>query len=136
MSRPRLDSHFVVLKPDLGADTVEATDTIYAELDERYDGFKGASLVAKHSFASDWPTWEMHPAGDELVCLLSGNVDMVFASPDGEESVTLTKAGEFVVVPRGTWHTARVHAPTDMLFVTPGEGTENRKSLPWKDAGL
>ncbi len=34
----------------------------------------------------------------------------------------------FVVVPKNTWHTAKVHAPTMMLFVTPGEGTENRES--------
>lgn len=39
-------------------------------------------------------------------------------------------ASTFVVVPRGTWHTAKVHAATTMLFITPGEGTENRESPP------
>jgi hypothetical protein len=29
-------------------------------------------------------------------------------------------------VPRGTWHTTKVHAPSSMLFITPGEGTQNR----------
>ena len=31
-----------------------------------------------------------------------------------------------VVVPKGTWHTARTSVPTKMLFVTPGQGTENK----------
>jgi hypothetical protein len=31
-----------------------------------------------------------------------------------------------VVVPRNTWHTARVSGTTRMLFITPGEGTEIR----------
>lgn len=130
-----LETHFVVLKPDLGAESVEVSPSIYAELDERFDGFRGASLVAVHSFDSDWPTWEMHPAGDEIVCLLEGQVDLVFGTPDGESSRSLSTAGEFVVVPRATWHTARVHAPTRMLFVTPGEGTENRETLPWEEPG-
>ena len=40
----------------------------------------------------------------------------------------LDTPGSFVVVPKNTWNTAKVHAPTTMLFVTPGEGTENRES--------
>jgi hypothetical protein len=30
-----------------------------------------------------------------------------------------------VIITKGVWHTARVQAPTTMLFVTPGEGTKN-----------
>lgn len=75
-------------------------------------------------FTEDWPTWEIHPAGDELVVLLAGKVDMVLRLADGDRVVPLEHRGA-VVVPRGTWHTARVHAPSEMLFVTPGEGTEN-----------
>jgi hypothetical protein len=41
-------------------------------------------------------------------------------------SEELTEPGAFVVVPKGTWHTARTAAPTRMLFITPGERTENR----------
>jgi hypothetical protein len=38
----------------------------------------------------------------------------------------LRDAGSYVVVPKGVWHTARTSVATRMLFVTPGEGTENR----------
>ena len=59
---------------------------------------------------------------------MSGDVEMILAKDSGEEKVRLNTPGSFVVVPKGTWHTAKVHAPTTMLFVTPGEGTANRES--------
>ena len=37
----------------------------------------------------------------------------------------LSPARNFAIVPRNTWHTARVTSPTTMLFITPGEGTLN-----------
>jgi uncharacterized cupin superfamily protein len=78
------------------------------------------------SFESDWRTWEKHPAGEEFVCLLEGEVDLVLELPAGETVVTLNQPGAFVLVPADTWHTARVRRPSRMIFITPGEGTENR----------
>ena len=40
-------------------------------------------------------------------------------------ALRLSTPSDFVIIPKGVWHTARVHAPTTMLFVTPGEGTKN-----------
>ena len=124
----RLDlaSTFAVLGPDLRATLVDVTPTIYEELDERFDQFKGRLLISCFGFESDWPTWERHPAGDEIVCLLSGEVTMVL-DRDGVEDVThLSDPGSYVVVPKGTWHAARTSVATKMLFITPGEGTENK----------
>jgi hypothetical protein len=46
---------------------------------------------------------------------------------DGMEEVThLRDSGSYVVIPKGTWHTARTSVATKMLFITPGEGTENK----------
>ena len=45
----------------------------------------------------------------------------------GDRRVELREPGDFVIVPRATWHSARVATPTTMLFATPGEGTENRE---------
>jgi mannose-6-phosphate isomerase-like protein (cupin superfamily) len=120
----KLDSTFVVLQPDLSAVPVKKTPTIYEELDRRFENFKGRVLVSCHSFDSDWETWEMHPAGDEVVCLLSGRVSFEF---EGRGHVAeLAEPGQVLIVPRGTWHTAHTRVPTTMLFVTPGEGTQNK----------
>lgn len=124
MKPPSLDSTFVVVQPDLSAVPVAVTPTLWQELDQRFDGFRGRVLVSCFSFDSDWDTWEMHPAGDEIVCLLSGRVTFEF---EGRGHVAeLTEPGSYVIVPKGTWHTAHTRVPTKMLFVTPGEGTQNK----------
>ena len=121
-----LRSTFVVIDPNHAAIPVAVTPTIFEELDKRFEGFKGRLLVSSFSFDSDWPTWEIHPAGDEVVCLLTGNATLVLDRNGIEEAVHLRNPGSFIIVPKGTWHTARTSVPTTMLFVTPGEGTQNR----------
>jgi uncharacterized cupin superfamily protein len=118
-----LASTFAVLAPNLSAIPVPVTPTVFEELDRRFSNFKGHVLVSIFGFDSDWPTWERHPAGDEIVCLLSGRA--TFILEDGKR-IDVREPGEFVIVPKGMWHTAKTTEPTKMVFVTPGEGTENK----------
>jgi hypothetical protein len=123
---PDLASTFAVLKPDQSVTLVEVSPTIYEELDRRFDGFRGHTLVSSHRFDSDWQVWEMHPLGDEMVCLLGGEAELVLQRDGGEEVTRLKAPGSYAIVPRGTWHTARTRVPTTMLFVTPGQDTRNK----------
>lgn len=84
-------------------------------------------LVCILAQEADWEAWERHPAGEELVVLLSGRVDLV-QEIDGAERVVPLRPGEAVINPPNVWHTARVHEPGAALFVTPGEGTESRSA--------
>jgi mannose-6-phosphate isomerase-like protein (cupin superfamily) len=124
-----LTDTFAVFKPDLTVEPIAVTPMIYEELDRRFNHFKGHALVAMHDFKSNWPTWEKHPAGDEIVVLLSGVATMTLRRKSGDESVRLTEPGSYLVVPKDTWHTALISERTRMLFITPGEGTENRAEL-------
>lgn len=92
---------------------------------DKLDHYGQGWLVSEYEFASDWPNWEMHPDGDELVYLLAGAMEMLLEQPEGIQRVTLQGSGA-VVVPRGVWHTARVHAPSRVLHVTRGGGTQHR----------
>jgi oxalate decarboxylase/phosphoglucose isomerase-like protein (cupin superfamily) len=83
-------------------------------------------MVSSYSFDRDWSSWEKHPAGEEFVCLIDGDVDLVLQKNGGETTVTLNQPGSFVIVPVNTWHTARVRRPSKMIFITPGDGTENK----------
>ena len=116
---------FAVLAPSLAATAVPVTQDLYERLDREFGGFRGHVLVALHGFEADWPTWERHPAGDEIVVLLAGRAEFILDRPGGEERVVLARPGQFVIVPRGTWHTARIAEHAEMLFITPGEGTQN-----------
>jgi mannose-6-phosphate isomerase-like protein (cupin superfamily) len=82
-------------------------------------------LVSEFVCNVDWGNWEMHPQGDELVYLLSGDVELHLELPEGLRTVRITGRGA-KLIPRGVWHTARVFAPSRMLFVTRGEGTRHR----------
>ena len=83
-------------------------------------------LVSEFTFDADWAVWEMHPEGDELVYVLEGHATLVLELPEGVHEEEIRDRGA-VVVPRGVWHTAKVHAPTRSLHLTRGAGTEHRR---------
>ncbi len=89
------------------------------------DGAEGR-LVSLYRFDSDWDAWEMHPAGDELVVCVAGEMTLHQEFPGGAvESVTLDP-GDYAINPPGVWHTADVAEEATALFVTAGMGTEHR----------
>jgi quercetin dioxygenase-like cupin family protein len=87
------------------------------------DGIEGRLVMVAES-NGDWPSWERHPAGEEVVVCLSGTIDLIQRVESGERRITLA-AGQAVVNPTGVWHTVDVREPGAVLFITPGLGTEN-----------
>ena len=67
----RLASNFVVLDEQFKASVVELTPDISNRLDEEFSDLKGHLLISSYAFDEDWPTWEVHPAGDEFATLIS-----------------------------------------------------------------
>ncbi len=116
---------FVVLTPAKVAHTVENTPAVYQNLERDFGSFRGHELIALHEFREDWPSWEVHPNGDETVVLLSGSATFIVQWDETDHHIALGEPGDAVIVPRGAWHTARIAEPTRMLFITPGEGTLN-----------
>jgi PhnB protein len=103
---------------------IEVTEDFWANIDQRYDLHVGR-LMLLFSNTEDWKTWEIHPAGDEVVYLLSGSIDVILDGPAGQQVVEL-RGRSACIVPQNTWHRAIVHQPGDALFVTPGAGTQTR----------
>jgi mannose-6-phosphate isomerase-like protein (cupin superfamily) len=127
---PNITREFVVLKPTHESRRIEFDETLFERLGgEEFNGFKDHVLVSSFAFDADWPTWERHPAGDEIVVLIEGEAEFVYETDGGEQSVWLRKLGDYVVVPKGAWHRARnVSQPVRAFFVTPGQGTEIREA--------
>jgi len=124
--RPTFDVATTYVQRDDGpqAFAVEVDDEFWQTIDRR-PGLQGGRLVGTYHNAQDWDLWEMHPAGDEVMCLLSGAIDVVLDEADGERVVPL-EAGQTCIVPRGVWHRAIVREPGDTLHITRGEGTQHR----------
>lgn len=89
------------------------------------DGKEGR-LVSAHRFTASWDAWEMHPAGDEVVICLEGQMTLHQEMADGQRVTVTLRAGEYAINPRGCWHTADVVGEAAALFITAGLGTEHR----------
>jgi hypothetical protein len=88
------------------------------------------ALMSAFYFDKDWPAWERHPAGSELVLLLSGATELYLQQPDEltqpPQRLVLCNSGDYVLIPAGVWHRACPQSPTTLLFLTPGLGTEHK----------
>lgn len=130
MAAHRLDTHPVHL--GLGAKALAQPPFTglawYEDYAARYaaDGAEGR-LVSQHGFTQSWDSWEMHPAGDEVVLVLSGEVDLHQEGPDGSRVKVRLAAGEYAVNLIGIWHTMDlISAEATLLFITAGLGTAHR----------
>lgn len=78
--------------------------------------------------------WEIHPDGDEVLCMLSGRIEVMLAAGREARAVIEIAAGQGFIVPRATWHRLRLVEPGRLLFSTPGNGTELRLDSAVADA--
>ena len=129
-----LDSTYIHLRPDDSALVMEGGPKFWAGIAERSDLDRGR-LMGSTDQEADWAHWERHPAGDEILTLLSGEMVIVLDLDDGEQRATI-RAGETFIVPRGVWHRGIVKAPGRLMFVTPGAGTEHRPVKETVQPGL
>jgi uncharacterized cupin superfamily protein len=88
------------------------------------DGDEGR-LVMISGVSASWKSWERHPAGDEVVVLLSGRITL-FHDLGGREQAVEVRPGQAIINPKDVWHTCDVHEPGRALYITPGRGTEHR----------
>ncbi|WP_086619305.1 cupin [Erythrobacter tepidarius] len=130
MNTPRLEERFIHL--GLGAKAVEEPPFTGMAWYEGYgarhaaDGAQGR-LVSQYTFTESWNSWEMHPAGDEVVICTHGTMVLVQQFPDGRVVKTPLAAGEYAINPPGVWHTADVAESATAIFITAGEGTKHRE---------
>ena len=83
------------------------------------------TLVTAHLSPADWPHWEMHPAGEEVLVLIDGAMTLILDEPGGERRVEMAP-GCTCIVPRGVWHRALVAQPSRFVGITYGAGTQHR----------
>ena len=119
-----LAATYIHLRPDDSALTMEGGDTFWAGIEDRHDLEQGR-LMGVTAQTADWDHWERHPAGEEILTLLSGELEIVLTMKAGEERAVL-KAGQTLIIPAGIWHRGIVRIPGELLFITAGAGTEHR----------
>jgi len=119
-----LDGTYIHLRPDESALAMEGGAKFWAGIAARRDLDLGR-LMGSTGQNADWDHWERHPAGEEILVLLSGELELVLDTGEGEQHAVI-KAGQTFIVPKGVWHRGIVKKPGQLMFVTPGAGTEHR----------
>jgi mannose-6-phosphate isomerase-like protein (cupin superfamily) len=122
-----LTSSYLRLRPDVSVEPLAVDGEFWPKIMAgRLGDFRNEYLVVMHDMDSEWTTWEVHPHGDEIVSLISGHVDFTLEHDSENRVVTLRQSGDYVLVPKGTWHTAKAYEPSTVLFITACEGTHHR----------
>jgi mannose-6-phosphate isomerase-like protein (cupin superfamily) len=124
---------YVFLNDGGAAARIEVTESFWGELMSGAARSDDAVLVARgdgwlvsaYDMTASMTMWEGHPAGDEMLCALSGDLEAVLQDGAGERVVSL-RAGTCCVVPKGAWHRLVVRAPGRLLAMTYGKGTDHR----------
>jgi quercetin dioxygenase-like cupin family protein len=114
------------LGPELEIATLALTPDYWAHNTDTAPELAHGRILSVFDYTETWSYWERHPVGDELVYLLTGDVELLL--DDGRQTRTVAlRAGDAAIIPTGTWHRAAVHAPSRLLFVTPTpQRTEQR----------
>ncbi|HET8933927.1 MAG TPA: cupin domain-containing protein [Polyangiales bacterium] len=115
-----LDQTFAQLLDDGAARLVDVDPAFWREIGARTHLHPGR-LVGWLRLTADSDHDEVHPAGDELLILVSGRAEVVL-----EGQTQHLQRGRACVVPRGAWHHLIVQEPGELIFVTPGAGTRTR----------
>ena len=56
-------------------------------MERHADDLDEGRLVAMYRFEEPWTSWEVHPAGDEVVCCIQGQMTLHQELPNGDKQV-------------------------------------------------
>lgn len=108
-------------------------------LKARLQQLPGGHLLAAFQIARDSDAhpdmWEMHPAGDEILVMLTGALAVEYADGD-RRGMSSLGAGQTVVMPSGVWHRLELREPGLLLTLTPLEGTRHSETPGGRRFGL
>ncbi len=102
--------------------TGEQLEGAFAELAPYRDG---ALFIGHYAGNSEW---ERHPQGDEIVYVLGGKTILIVLVENREER-NLLETGQFLIVPKNTWHRFETPEGVKIMTVTP-QPTDHSVSHP------
>ena len=108
-------------------DTLNLTDNLSINLINNPSPF---SLPSHFSFnmvnmTKDAPhNGEMHPDGDEVVFVISGEIEVTLEFD--EKEIIKVNTGEGLIIPKGIWHKIHIINPAQLVNIVPGPNFEFR----------
>lgn len=109
-----------VLLGAMGEAEAGAIPAAYADAQKTEGWFFGAARIDR---PARW--WEVHPLGDEVLYVASGEVSVTLEEGETHRVINL-RQGEACVVTRGTWHRVDATGVGELVFLTFQKETRNR----------
>jgi len=128
-----LSETYLHLTPEERAPAIPAGESFWNQLmtgqfvDPKVEAVtQGGWLVSRFTHGADWPHWEMHPHGDEVLICVSGAMRFDLEHADGTVEEVSLVAGRTLVMPAGVWHRGRGAGPAEIVALTAGRSTQHR----------
>ena len=118
-----LTQNYALLKQNGAIEIFEGGESFWSLPPEKFVEIGESWLITEFDFDEDWQTWEMHPDGEEIVYLLNGAMNLTLEKDGDLQTLELRNKG-LVIIPRNTWHMAKVLEPSKMLVITFGKDTQ------------
>src|SRR4249919_3610305 len=100
-SAKQILSTYLHVRDDGNTDEIAVSDSFWEDLaGGAHPQLDQGRLMSAFTFSEPWPTWERHPAGEELVMLLSGAATVLLEESGQERAVLLSEPGSYVLVPK------------------------------------
>ena len=117
---------YLSLKKSGEIEKLEGGERFWSKSGEELDKLGEDWLITEFQSTEDWQSWEMHPAGEEIVYLLRGAADLILEKDGNQKKIELRGKG-LVIIPPETWHTAKIFEPSVFLVITLGRETKHRQ---------
>ncbi|MCR9194196.1 MAG: cupin domain-containing protein [Hyphomonas sp.] len=96
--------------------------------------FNGGEVGVFWSEPGGTSPWEMHPDCDEMLQIISGEIDVEILPSDGGSAIRKrVSSGSFIVIPKGCWHRQTMLERTKEIYVTPGKSLHSLSEDPRLD---
>jgi quercetin dioxygenase-like cupin family protein len=107
----------VAISRDLSAETMPARPDPAIPVDGYTFGVATMTENSPHD-------GEMHPDGDEVLYLIDGKVRVTLET-DPVQKLKMFP-GDGMIVPKGVWHRVDILEPSQIVYLTPGPGSQYR----------
>ncbi len=121
-----LSQTYTLLHPTGDVEKVKGGDQFWKTPRLNHDRIGTHWLFSEHYYANDWEEWKMHPAGDEIIYLLDGSIDVIIDQAKLTNTIKLRTNG-VVTIPRQNWYTVKVYSPCHILNISRELNTKHRK---------
>lgn len=121
-----LSQTYTLLHPTGDVEKVKGGEEFWKTPRSIHDRVGQHWLFSEQHYQNDWKEWKMHPAGDEIIYLLDGSINVIIEQANLTNTLKLRSSG-VVTIPRQVWYRIEVLDPCHVLNISRELNTKHRQ---------